>query len=69
MSHVCVGPDPPLRWILALAGTFLLVLAIVGMAVYRSWVYEQELDSLLWKVDLKDIIISDMPVTGKSSKV
>jgi len=39
------------------------------MTVYRSWVYEQELDSLLWKVDWKDIIINDMPATGKLSKV
>lgn len=60
---------PPLQWIFALAGTFLFILSVIAMTVYRSWVYEQELDSLLWKVEWKDVIMSDIPVTGKLSKV
>lgn len=69
LAHLLVSTEPPLRWLLALVGAILFVLLIVGLAVYRSWVYEQELDSLLWKVDFKDVITSDIPVTGKASKV
>ncbi|PSN49481.1 Atrial natriuretic peptide receptor 1, partial [Blattella germanica] len=36
-------------------GGLALILAIVLLVVYRNWRYEQELDSLLWKVDYKDI--------------
>lgn len=65
----CLLAEPPLRWLLALVGAILFVLLIVGLTVYRSWVYEQELDSLLWKVDMKELITSDIPVSGKTSKV
>jgi hypothetical protein len=37
------------------AGGLLLILAVVLLVLYRNWRYEQELDSLLWKVDYKDI--------------
>lgn len=39
----------------AIAGGSLLLLGIVSLVLYRNWKYEQELDSLLWKVDYKDI--------------
>lgn len=39
----------------AIAGGSLLLLAIVSLVLYRNWKYEQELDSLLWKVDYKEI--------------
>ncbi|KAG8315278.1 hypothetical protein J6590_074376 [Homalodisca vitripennis] len=35
------------------------VLILVLLLVYRNWRYEQELDSLLWKVDFKDIQMND----------
>ena len=38
-----------------------VVLAIVLLMIYRNWRYEQELDSLLWKIDYKDIQIPDLP--------
>lgn len=41
------------------AGGVLLVLAVVALALYRNWRYEQELDSLLWKLDFRDIKITD----------
>lgn len=39
----------------SIAGVILLVLTIVSLVLYRNWRYEQELDSLLWKIDFKDI--------------
>ncbi|CAB0035081.1 unnamed protein product [Trichogramma brassicae] len=41
------------------AGGLLLVAGAVLLVVYRNWRYEQELDSLLWKVNYKDIEIKD----------
>jgi hypothetical protein len=45
----------------------------VGLIIYRNWRYEQELDSLLWKIDYKDIQIPDLPPLssgqGKASRV
>ncbi|KAL7287914.1 hypothetical protein TKK_0017974 [Trichogramma kaykai] len=41
------------------AGGLLLVAGAVALVVYRNWRYEQELDSLLWKVNYKDIEIKD----------
>ena len=37
------------------AGVFLLILTIISLVLYRNWRYEQELDSLLWKIDFKEI--------------
>ncbi|XP_022181653.1 guanylate cyclase 32E isoform X1 [Myzus persicae] len=51
------------------AGTLLLVLAIISLVFYRNWKYEQELDSLLWKVDYKDIEINDTENSSTSSKI
>ncbi|XP_050522533.1 receptor-type guanylate cyclase Gyc76C isoform X2 [Daktulosphaira vitifoliae] len=51
------------------AGILLLVLAIVSLVFYRNWKYEQELDSLLWKVDYKDIEINDTENSSTSSKI
>lgn len=52
-----------------MAGTLLLVLAVVSLVFYRNWKYEQELDSLLWKVDYKDIEINDTENGSTSSKI
>ncbi|KAG8265421.1 hypothetical protein J6590_095153, partial [Homalodisca vitripennis] len=35
------------------------VMILVLLLVYRNWRYEQELDSLLWKVDFKEIQMND----------
>ncbi|XP_055593126.1 speract receptor isoform X2 [Uranotaenia lowii] len=37
------------------AGGALLLLGVISLVLYRNWRYEQELDSLLWKVDFRDI--------------
>lgn len=42
-----------------IAGGFLLIMAAVALVLYRNWRYEQELDSLLWKVNYKDIQIKE----------
>ncbi|XP_076182973.1 guanylate cyclase 32E [Ptiloglossa arizonensis] len=42
-----------------IAGGFLLIIAAVVLVLYRNWRYEQELDSLLWKVNYKDIQIKE----------
>lgn len=38
-----------------IAGGAVVVLILVSLVLYRNWRYEQELDSLLWKVDYKEI--------------
>ncbi|XP_070160139.1 guanylate cyclase 32E [Polyergus mexicanus] len=40
-----------------IAGALLLIIAAVVLVLYRNWKYEQALDSLLWKVNYKDIQI------------
>lgn len=42
-----------------IAGTLLLIIAAVVLIFYRNWKYEQALDSLLWKVNYKDIQIKE----------
>ena len=56
-----------------IAGGVAIVVIIVGLIIYRNWRYEQELDSLLWKIDYKDIQIPDLPAVssgqGKAPRV
>lgn len=46
-------------WALGAAGGALVLLALAALALYRGWRYEQELDSLLWKVDFRDLHLPD----------
>jgi hypothetical protein len=32
---------------------------VIGLVLYRNWRYEQELDSLLWKLDYRDIQMAE----------
>lgn len=48
----------------AIAGVILLILTIVSLVLYRNWRYEQELDSLLWKIDYKDIQMHESEASG-----
>ena len=43
-----------------------MFLLVIATAVYKNWAYEQELDSLLWKIDAKDIVMSQTPIAGKN---
>ncbi|KAG7202068.1 hypothetical protein KM043_004743 [Ampulex compressa] len=42
-----------------IVGGLLLTITAVALVLYRNWRYEQELDSLLWKVNYKDIQIKE----------
>ena len=46
-----------------------LLMTILMMIGYRAWIYEQELDSLLWRVDFKDVIVRETVPVAKFSKV
>ncbi|XP_056019225.1 receptor-type guanylate cyclase Gyc76C-like isoform X2 [Ostrea edulis] len=50
---------------LGITGGVLLIIIIIGTLCYRNWRYEQELASLLWKIDFKDLAI-DCIDTGTS---
>ena len=51
-----------------MSGSLVICLAIVSTVVYKNWIYEQELDSLLWKIEPKDLVLSDVPVVNSKSK-
>ncbi|XP_034480343.1 speract receptor [Drosophila innubila] len=42
-----------------IAGGALLLLALVSLVLYRNWRYEQELDSLLWKIDFREVQVHE----------
>lgn len=42
-----------------IVGGLAFIIAAVVLILYRNWKYEQELDSLLWKVNFKDIQIKE----------
>ncbi|XP_054159900.1 atrial natriuretic peptide receptor 2-like [Oppia nitens] len=46
---------------------FLLVLVLL-FVMYKNWMYEQELDRLLWKIDYRDIIFNDTTIVSSKSK-
>ncbi|RZF40474.1 hypothetical protein LSTR_LSTR000353 [Laodelphax striatellus] len=50
-----------------IVGVMAFLLALVTLILYRNWRYEQELDSLLWKVDYKDIQLNDPEHNSSSS--
>ena len=45
--------------LLGVIGGLLGVFLVVGGVAYRNWRYEQELDSLLWKIDFKELQLED----------
>ena len=51
-----------------IAGGVAVILILVLLVVYRNWRYEQELDSLLWKIDYKDIQVPDLPASSGQGK-
>ncbi|XP_065215329.1 guanylate cyclase 32E [Planococcus citri] len=56
-----------LEILFSVAGFFLVVFLVISFVLYRNWRYEQELDSLLWKVDYKDIEMNDPESNSTSS--
>nr|XP_053638891.1 guanylate cyclase 32E-like isoform X1 [Cherax quadricarinatus] len=59
--------------IAGVTGGVVLLLLVISLVAYRNWRYEQELDSLLWKIDYKDIKINEwtpnIPAPNKLSRV
>merc|ERR1740128_252895 len=49
-------------------GGLVLFLATILLIIYRNWRYEQELDSVLWKIDYKDIQIPELPTVSGLGK-
>ncbi|XP_070503442.1 speract receptor [Chironomus tepperi] len=52
----------------AIAGIILLILTIVSLVLYRNWRYEQELDSLLWKIDFREIQMHENDTSGTTKQ-
>ncbi|XP_043474610.1 guanylate cyclase 32E isoform X1 [Leptopilina heterotoma] len=51
-------------------GGLMLVLLAILLILYRNWRYEQELDSLLWKVNYKDIQLKESKdVTANNDQI
>ncbi|KAK6170897.1 hypothetical protein SNE40_019184 [Patella caerulea] len=56
----CIPPKTYTREVLGgVAGGVMLVTAIIGYLIYRNWRYEQDLASLLWKIEYKDLSFGD----------
>lgn len=51
-----------------IAGGALVLLGVVSLVLYRNWRYEQELDSLLWKVDYKEIQLHESDKENSTQK-
>lgn len=59
-GHRCIPAETYTEEILTgVAGGLILIMSIVGFLVYRNWKYENELASLLWKIDFRDIEFKD----------
>jgi hypothetical protein len=54
---------------MGVGGGALVVLGFVALVLYRNWKYEQELDSLLWKIDFRDIKMHDVDKENNGHKV
>jgi hypothetical protein len=54
---------------MGIAGGALVVLGFVALVLYRNWKYEQELDSLLWKIDFRDIKMHDVDKESGGHKI
>ncbi|RWS11161.1 guanylate cyclase 32E-like protein, partial [Dinothrombium tinctorium] len=59
----------PPKWLLVSIGAIILVISIYFAFALRNWAYERELDSLLWRVDYKDVMTDDIHPNGKLSKL
>ncbi|XP_076457284.1 speract receptor-like [Babylonia areolata] len=61
----CIPPLSYTREIVGgVAGGLVLIGAVIGYLIYRNWRYEQELASLLWKMDYKDIRFAEQMNQG-----
>ena len=56
-------------WIFISFAVLVIIFLIIGFGFYKNWIYEQELDNLLWKIDYRDLIITDLEPLKSSLKV
>nr|ACQ90240.1 guanylyl cyclase receptor beta [Bactrocera dorsalis] len=52
----------------SIAGGALVLLGIISLVLYRNWRYEQELDSLLWKIDFREVQMHESEKEQSSQK-
>ena len=50
-GELCVAEYAACEIVMGVIGGVAVVLSVVLIVAYRSYRYEQELDSLLWKID------------------
>lgn len=63
----CIKPVTYTSEILfGVAGGVCLITVVIAVLIYRNWRYEQELASLLWKLECRDIILQNQCGVGKS---
>ncbi|XP_023216984.1 guanylate cyclase 32E-like [Centruroides sculpturatus] len=56
------------KFAFGITGGLAIGFLIFSLLIYRYWSYEQELDSLIWKIDYKDIQINEYTPTAVSGK-
>ena len=54
-GELCVQQYADNEIVMGVVGGISIVLCVVMIVAYRNYKYEQELDSLLWRVDPKDL--------------
>ncbi|ELU09058.1 hypothetical protein CAPTEDRAFT_121651 [Capitella teleta] len=58
MGERCIpGPQYTSQIVSGTIGGVLIVAIIAGVIAYRNWKYEQELASLLWKIEMKEVTL------------
>ncbi|GBM94023.1 Resact receptor [Araneus ventricosus] len=70
-EHDNLRPRWPSVWKVAIfvSGVTAAVLLLALLVTYKNWAYEQELDSLLWKIDYKDIQINEHTPSTNANRV
>ena len=56
----CCPADDYCEIVLEVGGGMVGLVLVVGSIFYRNWRYEQELDSLLWKIEYKELQVEEM---------
>ncbi|GFQ95441.1 receptor-type guanylate cyclase Gyc76C [Trichonephila clavata] len=54
-SGCTATPDGMKKIASSVLGVVLLIIILTVFIIYRNWKYEQEIDGLLWRIDLEDI--------------
>uniref|UniRef100_T1ISY6 Guanylate cyclase n=1 Tax=Strigamia maritima TaxID=126957 RepID=T1ISY6_STRMM len=69
-SRCIRGIDNKRKLVAVVLGSFLVIITIIAIILYKNWKYEQEIAGLLWKIDIKDLIFKSKPgVVTTTSKL